>query len=85
MDTSHMLLYEAPFCCTMKLAEGLLYIKENHTCSNGYLIYVEVKGVGEAYVTQFSEVDGHKLSPILKYYDLPDDVVQDIKQKVVLI
>ena len=22
-------LYEAPFCCTMRLAEGLLYIKEN--------------------------------------------------------
>ena len=28
-DTLYMKTYEAPFCCTMRLAEGLWYIKEN--------------------------------------------------------
>ncbi len=28
-DTLYMKTYEAPFCCTMRLAEGLWYVKEN--------------------------------------------------------
>ncbi len=28
-DTLYMKSYEAPFCCTMRLAEGLWYVKEN--------------------------------------------------------
>ena len=41
-DTTHELklsMYEAPFCCSMRLAEGLWYVKENAD-----LIYAEVSG-----------------------------------------
>ncbi len=95
-----MQMYEAYFCCTMRLAEGLWYISENtallwseksetieinehgiYRC--GDYLYAEISGGGESYREEAVEVDGHTLSPLLKYYKLPDDIAANTKQKLV--
>jgi len=102
-DTLGIHGYEAPFCCTMRLAEGLLYIKENKDLLaanlsgelirddfgryiNGDIIYAEISGdtffetaIDESKII---EMDGHKLIPIIKYYNLPDHISQNLKQRI---
>ena len=104
-------MYEAPFCCTMRLAEGLWYINKNDD-----LLYYEIerRENGEMFVTRdamgrymcgdlllaeivipegadlggwtppapVAVVDGHRLTPLLKYYTLPDAVARVIRQRV---
>ena len=104
-------MYEAPFCCTMRLAEGLWYIDKNAD-----LLYYEIerRENGEMYVTKdamgrymcgdlllaeivipegaeldgwtppapAAVVDGHKLTPLLKFYTLPDAVARVVRQRV---
>jgi hypothetical protein len=93
-------LYEAYFCCTMRLAEGLWYAhanqeylyaetegkvtkQENGTYADGDILYVLVEGDGKDYVTDTVMVDGMALSPILKYYNLPDEIMNRTVQKVI--
>lgn len=104
-------MYEAPFCCTMRLAEGLWYI--NH--HDDFFYYeIERRENGELFVLKdamgrymcgdlllaeiiipegvdlegweapvpVAEVDGHRLTPLLKYYTLPDHVARVIRQRV---
>lgn len=91
-------MYEAEFCCTMRLAEGLWYISDNKELltaktdgcvtkkgriySDGDLIYAEIGGGAQDYVEKTAEVDGYKLSPIVKYYRLPKDVMESSKQRI---
>jgi len=92
-------VYEAYFCCTMRLAEGLRYIKDhakllyaeldgavsqkNGVYSDGDIIYAEVSPELEAYAEHFTEVDGHRLCPIVKYFKVPEDIAKSGKQRII--
>lgn len=93
-------MYEAFFCCTMRLSEGLWYINENKE-----LLYTESTGVAakdengvytdgdvvlaqvncelEPYAEKFYEIDGIKLTPIVKYYRVPKDIMEASEQKII--
>lgn len=92
-------MYEAYFCCTMRLAEGLWYVhanreqlyaeldgdvtrKESGVYSDGDLLYAQVEGGAEAYAERFVEVDGHRLSPLMKYYRVPKKVMEESRQVI---
>jgi hypothetical protein len=91
--------YEAYFCCTMRLAEGLFYVKENAellyaeldgrvslNCgiySDGDILYAEVNSDLEPYAEHFVFVDGRKLCPIVKYFKVPEDIIRSGKQKII--
>ena len=95
----HAEMYEAYFCCTMRLSEGLWYIyenkdllwsedsegiskNENGVYMSGDIIYAEISGGGERYAEKIVSVDGHALSPLLKYYKLPKEIILSTKQKI---
>ena len=109
----YMSMYEAPFCCTMRFAEGLWYISshtdmlwyETDEDEDGHLIptkdafgrymsgdillcepsidpAVEAE-TGWKLPEGVTEADGHKLQPLIKYYNLPDAVAGALKQKIV--
>lgn len=111
VDTLHLLSYEAPFCCSMRLAEGLWYAKENREllyCETEYKKSGEMIAVRDKYgrymcgdlvlaepsVIEGADtkgwtlpeptvtVDGHALSPLIKYYDKTDDVVGVLRQRM---
>lgn len=91
--------YEAEFCCTMRLAEGLWYIN-----ANASLLYAETFGnvtknangiytdgdiiytlPGESllpYAEEIVRVDGMELTPIVKYYRVPKEIIQGAQQKI---
>ena len=93
-------MYEAFFCCTMRLAEGLWYINENKS-----LLYAEISGTVEKdengvyldgdiiyalpdksllpYTEEIVEIDGMKLSPLVKYYRVPKEIIENAKQKII--
>ena len=91
-------MYEAYFCCTMRLAEGLKYIKENkelfeahldgvvskkgRVYTDGDILYAEVSENAEAYAEHFVEVDGHRLCPIIWYDRVPKEIVRELKQRI---
>ena len=92
-------IYEARFCCTMRFAEGLRYIKDNAKLLyaeldgsvskkngiyfDGDIIYAEVSQNLEAYTENFVEVDGRRLCPIVKYYKVPEDIAKSGKQRII--
>ena len=92
-------MYEAFFCCTMRLAEGLWYINENQALlyaktagkitKNGKGIYCDGDILyacpDEAllpYAEETVEVDGLRLSPIVKYYRVPKEIIESAKQRI---
>lgn len=91
--------WEARFCCTMRLAEGLWYIKENkdilYTETTGVItknengiymdddvIYAEADETLLPYAEPAVTVDGHRLTPLVKYYKIPYDVAMKGRQKI---
>lgn len=81
--------FEAKQCCTMRLSEGLRYIKENkdllfaETSGN---IVIDEKGVycdGDIIYAETVGDDEHKLHPLIKYYKLTEDEIMNMRQKVV--
>lgn len=101
-DAEHSLyaqMYEAYFCCTMRLSEGLWYVKENADLlyasldgevkkqdgvySDGDIIYAHVTGGAEAYGEKFAEKDGIRLCPIVKYYKVPEEIAMKSKQQII--
>lgn len=99
-DTLFSQSYEAFFCCTMRLSEGLWYIhehqdllgarttgevvrQENGVYMDGDILYAEITN-GDQYLDRAPVVkDGHKLSPLLKYYKIPREDMDRIRQKVI--
>ncbi len=97
-DTLQAGMYEAYFCCTMRLAEGLWYIHTNRDLfsartegkvtrkgriySDGDILYAQVSGGAEKYAEKKIELDGHILSPLVKFYNLPRDIIESTQQKV---
>ena len=92
-------MYEAEFCCTMRLAEGLWYINENASLlyaetlgtitknSNGVycdgdIIYALPDESLLEYAEESALVDGMKLSPIVKYYRVPKEIIESAQQKI---
>ena len=91
--------YEAYFCCTMRLAEGLLYAKNNADLlyaeldgkvslkdgmySDGDILYAEVTPDLEPYAEHFVTLDGHKLCPIVKYFKVPEEIIRSGKQRII--
>lgn len=92
-------MYEAHFCCTMRLAEGLRYLKDNkelfvahldgtiskkgNVYMDGDILYAEVSAESEPYAAHFVEVDGHRLCPIIHYDRVPAEIVRQLKQRVI--
>ncbi len=87
----HMLMYEAPFCCTMRLAEGLRFIHEKKD-----LLYAETAGFlrqdaagrwldGDILYARVIREDGteEKPAPLRKYYTMTNEEVIHTRQKVV--
>ena len=97
-DTLCMGMYEAYFCCTMRLAEGLWYINANRELftahlegkvtkhgrvyADGDILYAQISGGGEAYAEENVQIDGLTLSPLVKYYKLPQELQESTRQKV---
>lgn len=99
----YTLMYEAFFCCTMRLAEGLWYVNENQKLLYGesgelkkdekgrYMagdfIYAQIlcDPQWESWIDRSEQVqyDGLVLQPLLKYYSLPKDVTDSVRQKVI--
>ncbi len=93
-------MYEAYFCCTMRLPEGLWYISENrtllyadlqgavqkcgHVYADGDLLYAELSenALPFAEKEKVGTLDGHTLYPLLKMYRLPDELVSEVRQRV---
>ena len=99
-DRLQMQTYEAPFCCSMRLAEGLWYVNENKALlyaettgrvtknqngvySDGDIIYALPDKALYAYAESFTETDGMKLSPIVKYYRVPENIIETAGQKII--
>lgn len=94
-------MYEAYFCCTMRLAEGLWYANENRGMlyteetgkierdslgryMNGDKMYTLLEGsASEKYIRGAVPVDGHKLVPIVKYYNITDDDMKNLTQRII--
>lgn len=95
-------MYEACFCCTMRLAEGLRTVRDNAELltaetgpvrrdeigryMGGDILYARVIGAPEAerFIDRSGEieVDGRRLMPLVKYYCLPKEVTDTIRQQV---
>lgn len=81
--------FEAKQCCTMRLAEGLRYIKENRELlyaeASGRIVKDE-KGIYRDGDIIYAETVGdneHKLHPLLKYYKLTEDEIMTTQQRIV--
>jgi hypothetical protein len=99
-DVLQAQMYEAYFCCTMRLAEGLRYVneykdlfaarldgvvsKKGRIYSDGDILYAEVSGGAEAYAEHWIEVDGRRLCPIVKYYKVPKEIIKSSEQRILL-
>ena len=92
-------MYEAFFCCTMRLSEGLWYIHENKALlyaetlgkvtknekgiySDGDIVYALPDESLLPYAETAVEVDGLRLTPIVKYYRVPKEIIESAKQKI---
>ncbi len=93
-------MYEAFFCCTMRLAEGLWYVNENRDLlyaettgrvtrnergvyTDEDLVYALPDDALLPYAGPSVEVDGMMLTPIVKYYRVPKEIIETAKQKIV--
>ncbi len=83
--------FEAKQCCTMRLAEGLRYIKENRE-----LLYAEVTGVavkdgrgifrdGDIIYAETLGDETHTLHPLIKYYRLTEEETYSTRQRIVFL
>ena len=97
-DILYMDMYEAWFCCTMRLAEGLWYVSSNsdlfaartegrvtkkgRVYSDGDILYAQISGGGEAYAEKEVQIDGLTLSPLVKFYQLPTGIAEATKQRI---
>ena len=97
-DTLVSKMYEAYFCCTMRLAEGLWFAdahKEHLYAEVSGEVVLDENGVyrdgdlvyaetvgGEEFLTRTVIKDGRRLSPLLKYYRIPKARYGEIKQRV---
>ncbi len=97
-DTLRLQMYEAYFCCTMRLAEGLWYANANRDIlaarvtgevtrqgrvyADGDILYAEPSDGAEAYAETWAEVDGHRLAPLVKYYKMTDEAAHTARQRV---
>jgi len=91
--------YEAQFCCSMRLSEGLWYINENkallyaetfgNVSKNSHGIYMDGDIIYSLpdesllpYAEEVVQVDGMKLTPIVKYYRVPKEIIENAEQKI---
>ena len=91
--------YEAPFCCTMRLAEGLWYVNENQDLlyaetegkvkrtemgvyMDGDILYAEPDAELAEFAASFTEVDGRRLAPVVKYYRVPKEILMKGRQRI---
>lgn len=91
--------YEAPFCCTMRLAEGLWYVNENQDLlyaettgqvvrtesgvyMDGDILYAEPDQELAEFAASFTEVDGRRLAPVVKYFRVPREILMKGRQRI---
>ena len=94
--------YEAAFCCSMRLSEGLWYINENASLlyaetngkvtkntngiySDGDIIYSLPDESLLPYAEEAVLVDGMELTPIVKYYRVPKEIIEGAQQKILFL
>ena len=81
--------FEAKQCCTMRLAEGLRYIKENRD-----ILYAETYGEikkdaegryldGDILYARTVGDPEQKLHPLIKFYTLTEEEIYSVKQQIV--
>ena len=81
--------YEAKQCCTMRLAEGLRYVKDNRE-----MLYAEISGQitkdakgrmfdGDILYAETLGDPEHKLHPLLKYFRLSEKEILATQQQIV--
>ncbi len=92
--------YEAAFCCSMRLSEGLWYIdankellyaetdgkvakNENGIYCDGDIIYSLPDEALLPYAEETVSVDEMTLTPIVKYYKVPKEIIESTEQKIV--
>lgn len=88
-DTLQISGFEAPQCCTMRLAEGLRYIKDNkdilYAETTGEIVKNE-KGIycdGDIIYAETVGDEKSGLHPLIKYYKLTKDEIMNTQQRVV--
>ncbi|MBR6510152.1 MAG: hypothetical protein IKT38_06065 [Clostridia bacterium] len=91
--------YEAAFCCSMRLSEGLWYINENKDLlyaetagevsknengiyQDGDIIYALPDEQLLPYAEEKVQIDGMTLTPIVKYYRVPKEIIENTEQKI---
>ena len=47
------------------------------------VIYTEITPNLEPYAEPFTEIDGHKLRPLVKYYLVPGNLLKDAAQRII--
>lgn len=57
--------------------EGCVTRKEHGIYTDGDIIYAKVTGGAESYAEHFVEIDGHKRCPIVKYYKVPKEIMEN--------
>ena len=99
-DTLRCRTYEAWFCCTMRLAEGLWYADRHRNLleyeaagtltktpdgvyMDGDLVYAQVPDAALAYAGTPIRRDGILLTPLLKFYRLPQDLIHSVTERVI--
>ena len=109
-DTLSLHGWEAPFCCSMRLAEGLWYAQVNramlyceqelaedgtplvrqdqygrYMCGDYVLAEPSLpEGVAEDWKlpAPLAVTDGHRLSPLVRFYEIPASVAAVLRQRV---
>ena len=82
----------------MRLAEGLWYInanrelfaahlegkvtKQGRIYADGDILYAQISGGGEVYAEKAVQIDGLTLSPLVKFYKLPKEVIETTRHKI---
>ena len=62
---------------------GRVTKNQNGVYSDGDIIYALPDKALYAYAESFTETDGMKLSPIVKYYRVPENIIETAGQKII--
>lgn len=56
--------------------------KQGRVYADGDILYAQVSGGGELYAEKQVEIDGLTLSPLIKLYQLPKEIIETTRQKI---
>ena len=56
--------------------------KQGRVYADGDILYAQISGGGEAYAEKQVQIDGLTLSPLVKFYQLPKEIIETTRQKI---